>query len=529
MTRPIAGLLPAALVAVLMGFLSLPGQANGAPKGSVVLYSDPEDYIGLGTPELLSAPRDRIEVDGDSGYLRVGIRSEAGQFYDFEFEAPDNRTLTRGTYPRAHSIHPDPGRPGIEIRGEHRGCNRIEGEFEVKDVALDARGEVSRLWVVFAHHCEGRLPAAFGEIRIGQKVDEAPLVPVPSVVRWPDLDPGRSSTDVPVTVTARRRLTVRSAKLAGSGRRAFAIVRDGCSGKKLRAGRSCSVTVRHAPGAAGTQAAALRLTDSAGRRRDVALQGFQHGGRTRLVVQSDPGGEVWPAGDWTYGWSDSLFNVGGNRGSGRAIVNRTPEDGWRIELAPLAPGDYTDARGPGPAAGHPYMDVSGQGKSCRDQALGAFTIREATFHPDGELRTLGADFEQRCEGQPGALRGTVEYRVGDTVARPPWLVPSTLPKPAPQSGVCEEHGRKVDTPLVLGTARSERLRGWTLSDAVFGGSGDDAIWGREGDDCLDGGPGDDTLDGGPGRDVLRCGPGADVARAGTGDTTRDCERVIRAS
>ena len=528
-----AGRIPGVLVVLMAGFLAIPGGAFAAPKGSVVLYSDPEDYIGLGTPEFLSAPRDRIQVDGESGYLSVEIRSKAGEFYDLEFEAPDERTLTRGVYTRAHDPHPDPGRPAIEIRGEHRGCNQIAGEFEVRDVALDSRGEISRLWVVFAQHCELRVPAVFGEVRIGQKGDDAALVPAPAVVRWPDLDPGRTSTDAPVTVTARRRMTIRSTALAGDGRRAFAIVRDGCSGTMLGAGRSCSVAVRHTPDAAGTRVAALRLTDSAGRRRDVALQGFQHGGRTRLVVQSELGGEVWPGGDWAYGWNDSIFRLSGNSLSAGAAANRTPEDSWRIILQPrqgeaLAVGHYPDAHGPPSSAEHPGMEIDGQYRSCRHDPLGAFTISEITFHPDGGLRTLGADFEQRCEGQAGTLRGTFEYRVDDPVPRPPWLIPSRLPKSAPQSGVCEERGREVDTNLLRGTARSERLRGWVLADAIFGGSGDDQIWGREGTDCLDGGPGDDRLDGGPGTDVLRCGPGRDVARAGTGDTTRDCERVIRA-
>jgi hypothetical protein len=528
-----AGRISTALAMVIAGLLALSSAALAAPKASVVLYSDPEDYIGLGRPEFLSAPRDRIQVDGDSGYLRVGVLSKAGESYRLDFEAPDERTLTRGIYTRAHGSHPDPGRPSIEIGGEGRGCNQHAGEFEVKDVALDARGEISRLWVVFAHHCELRTPAVFGEVRIGQRIDRAPLVPAPAVVRWPDLDPGRRSTDVPVNVTARRRLTIRSATLAGDGRRAFAIVRDGCSGTRLGAGRSCTVTMRHAPDAAGTRVAALRLTDSAGRRRDVALEGFQHGGRTRLAVQSEPGGEVWPAGDWSYGWSDSIFHLAGDGASAGVVVNRTPDDGWRVNLQPregeaLAVGNYPDAQGGNPlSAAQPYMEVSGQLRDCREDPLGAFTIREITFHPDGGLRTLGADFEQRCEGQSGALRGTVEYRVDDPVARPPWLVPSRLPKPAPQAGACEERARDVDTNLLRGTARSERLRGWVLRDAIFGGSGDDRIWGREGADCLDGGPGDDRLDGGPGTDMLRCGPGADVARAGAGDSTRDCERVIR--
>ena len=536
MTNPMvkAGPFSAALAVAMVGLLAIPGGAFGAPRGSVVLYSDPEDYVGLGTPEFLSAPRDRIQVNGDSGYLRVEVRSKAGESYNLEFEAPDDRTLTRGVYTRAHGSHPDPGRPSIEISGEGRGCNQHAGEFEVRDVALDARGEISRLWVVFAHHCEARVPAMFGEVRIGQKIDVAPLVPAPAVVRWPALDPGRSSTDVPVNLTARSRLTIRSATLVGEGRRAFAIVGDRCSGAKLGAGRACSVTVRHAPDAAGTRLASLRITDSAGRRRDVALQGFQHGGRTRLVVHSEPGGEVWPAAEWAYGWSDSIFRVGGGGAGARVLVNRTPHDGWRVELTPrrgeaLTVGNYPDARGPVASAEHPAMDVSGQNRNCRDHARGSFTIKEITLHPDGGLRTLGADFEQRCEGQSGALRGTVAYRVDDSTRRPPWLVPSALPKRAPQGGLCEQRGREVDTNLLRGTARSERVRGWVLADAIFGGAGGDEIWGREGDDCIDAGPGNDRIDGGPGADVLRCGPGTDVARAGRGDTTHDCERVIRAN
>jgi hypothetical protein len=62
---------------------------------------------------------------------------------------------------------------------------------------------------------------------------------------------------------------------------------------------------------------------------------------------------------------------------------------------------------------------------------------------------------------------------------------------------------------IVGTAKSDLLRGTRGRDVVVAGKGADRVYGRGGADLLCGGPGDDLLDGGPGRNRLDGGSGRD--------------------
>ena len=85
---------------------------------------------------------------------------------------------------------------------------------------------------------------------------------------------------------------------------------------------------------------------------------------------------------------------------------------------------------------------------------------------------------------------------------------------------------------IVGTGRSDRLRGTNGDDVIAAGGGDDRVVGLRGDDliCASGGAdvirgkgGDDTLRGGRGQDELRGGGGSDKCRGGRGpDSTHHC-------
>jgi Ca2+-binding RTX toxin-like protein len=86
---------------------------------------------------------------------------------------------------------------------------------------------------------------------------------------------------------------------------------------------------------------------------------------------------------------------------------------------------------------------------------------------------------------------------------------------------------------VVGTGRSDRLRGAYGEDVIAAGGGDDTVAGLRGDDTICGARGhdeiggkrgDDTLRGGRGKDELRGGRGSDGCRGGGGsDDKHRCE------
>ena len=62
---------------------------------------------------------------------------------------------------------------------------------------------------------------------------------------------------------------------------------------------------------------------------------------------------------------------------------------------------------------------------------------------------------------------------------------------------------------IVGTAKSDELRGTQRRDVIVALGGSDRVYGRGGDDLLCGGAGDDLLDGGAGLNGVSGGPGRD--------------------
>src|SRR5436853_868592 len=220
----------------------LPATAQATPSSFVAMLSDPYDWIGGGGQRLYYPGNATIAIHGNAGDLTVSVSGGAlGDSYSMEFAAARGQSLRPGRYVDAQRApFRDAGRPGIDISGDGRGCNRITGLFEVKDIGSDSRGAVNRLWLLYEQHCEGYRSALFGEIKLGEPPAADPALVMPLTLRWPASDVGRTSTVVPVTIVANGApVTVTSASVVGSNPPDFAIRSDECSGRTLNVGASC--------------------------------------------------------------------------------------------------------------------------------------------------------------------------------------------------------------------------------------------------------------------------------------------------
>jgi len=197
-------------VVAVVAALALAPAAHAASATSVVMLSDSGDYIGGGVPRLYHPRNAQISVSGSTAYLDVSISGgNLGDYFDLEFAAPPGRIRTPGTYVGAQRApFREAGRPGIDISADGRGCDTIEGLFEVKALDVAADGTLQRLWIVYEQHCEGGESALFGEVRIGVPAPDGELV-APGLVRWPAADIGWPGAVVPVTVVAAQGVTVR--------------------------------------------------------------------------------------------------------------------------------------------------------------------------------------------------------------------------------------------------------------------------------------------------------------------------------
>ena len=235
---------------------------------------------------------------------------------------------------------------------------------------------------------------------------------------------------MPVTVRAAGVSRVTGVAIDGPQANDFAVRDDGCSGTSLAAGATCRVSVAWSPRAAGTRIATLHVALASGQVLDVPLQGFMYSGTTRYQFSGGPAG----SGTESYTPGTAQLDISGAdtvvRLEVRDIDNGTTF--WDATFSPrpgdtLRPGSYDNAARYPFNGSQPGMDVNGHGSGC-NTVSGHFTVREATYNRYDEVQSFAVDFVQYCDGDPSnEWRGSLDYRSGDTAARPPWITGAAAP------------------------------------------------------------------------------------------------------
>ncbi|MCP4492203.1 MAG: hypothetical protein GY820_33575 [Gammaproteobacteria bacterium] len=136
---------------------------------TIELVSDPGDYIGQG--QSYSYDDNNASITYSRNYdngITVSINNLPGDpslLWTFNLAAPGNAEIQPGVYEGAERF-PFQGieNPGLSFTGNGRGCNTLEGSFEVYDVTYDGGGDVTALSVSFEQHCGGNVPALRGTI-----------------------------------------------------------------------------------------------------------------------------------------------------------------------------------------------------------------------------------------------------------------------------------------------------------------------------------------------------------------------------
>jgi putative cell wall-binding protein len=104
----------------------------------------------------------------------------------------------------------------------------------------------------------------------------------------------------------------------------------------------------------------------------------------------------------------------GLRGGYPMFIVTSPTDSFQVWFAapagqPLVPGTYESAqRFDFRAAGHPGLDIFGDGRGCNTVAA-RFVVDDATYDASGNVLTFSARFEMHCESLPQTLYGALSY------------------------------------------------------------------------------------------------------------------------
>lgn len=131
-------------------------QLNG-PKGEWVLDGQTRELV-LG--------QDALEVVAlEAGEISL-VFSGGGEDWDVSFAAPGSAPFVSGMTTMARRLpFQEEHEGGIEISGDGRGCNEIEGRFEVNEASFDADGLV-RLDISFEQRCDGQSTLLTGSLQI---------------------------------------------------------------------------------------------------------------------------------------------------------------------------------------------------------------------------------------------------------------------------------------------------------------------------------------------------------------------------
>ena len=155
----------------LLGLLAFTLPA-AAQVTSLTMQSDPGDYIGQGQSYNYS------QADGTFSALvfgtntAVSIRFNTPSFdhwWNLNFATANGGPLTPGVYLNAQRFA-DGVSPALDVFGDGRGCNMVNGSFEVLQATYGPADTLLSFEATFEQHCEGAAPALRGRIRYNANV-----------------------------------------------------------------------------------------------------------------------------------------------------------------------------------------------------------------------------------------------------------------------------------------------------------------------------------------------------------------------
>jgi hypothetical protein len=135
------------------------------------LDSQPGDYIGGGIQSTLT-PVDGIFTPSRTfdGGIQVIFNGGAANFWMLNFSGPSTQ-LAPGNYEDATRWpFQSPTKPGLSVIGRGGGCNELTGRFTVLEAVYGVQGAVNGFAVDFEQHCEGAVPALFGQLRVNSSI-----------------------------------------------------------------------------------------------------------------------------------------------------------------------------------------------------------------------------------------------------------------------------------------------------------------------------------------------------------------------
>lgn len=275
----IAGALIASSLAIVPAAASDRMLESVSPITAVVLDGAAGDPFTGGHAWTWVAPGDTITVGAGSTNTHIRIDFPGGWV---DLAPPNGQTLINGAYEGA-TRYPfqDPSVPGLDVYNAGVACTTVTGRFVISEATYGVDGKPTHLAVAFEQHCDGAVPATYGEIRIDSTVGlaAAGLSPLGDadlffgyqVIGGPGLTKTYTLTSVGnIDLTVG---TITKTNIFGTD--TFSIESQTCAGATLSPGQSCTIDIHYAPTTDDGSNADFRITDSGTRTyRVISVRGI---------------------------------------------------------------------------------------------------------------------------------------------------------------------------------------------------------------------------------------------------------------
>jgi hypothetical protein len=368
---------------------------------AVHIDSPTGDWVGGGAQHDFTTPPSSIAASYNAGSRLATVTFDG---WRADFQARSGATLASGNHEGA-TRHPfnAPTEPGLSITSPGRGCNRLQGWFEIHEAVFNGSSVVA-FAVDFMQSCDGG-PAMFGAIRIGSDVPldrQEPYARSRSALVADEgesvhLDGANSFDRASTIATYQWTQTQGTPVVLDNPNTALAsfVAPDVAAGGETLQFR---LTVADEDGNTDATTVSVQIHDAA----DL---------RTRAFVDSDAGDWVGQGLTYWYDEGDTQIRI-----DPLTSVLRVRLDGaesWGADFAlpsgvSWAPGTYAGAaRYPFQSASQPGLNFSGEGRGC-NQLSGWFEIAEIQVVGNTVTR-LAVDFVQHCESGEPALFGAIRY------------------------------------------------------------------------------------------------------------------------
>jgi len=383
---------------------------NG-PRTLLTIDSRPGDYVGGGVTTRLTDLDANFSGTCDIDSARVSVNYEG--WWTLDFAARAGSPLVADVYENA-TRYPfqSPRGFGLDISGNGRGCNGLQGRFIVRELVCSATGVIEQLAIDAEQNCS--YAPLFAYLRLNSTIPE--VVPQPTASAGVDqevqegdtvvLDGSKTSSPDSIAAVLWQQISGPAASLSHADilSPTFVAPEVGLGGATL----TFELTVTGSSG----------LTDR--NRVDVTVRD-RADQRTLLTMVSHPGDYI--GGGSTFTLTDFDTSFASDCTNTEARVNLYGSSWWWFDVAaPVGAAlqggtTYENAtRYPFQPANAPGLSVSGNGAGC-NASYGRFTVREFSCNTSGKVERLAIDAEQHCE-IPGAPPLFAFLRVNSAIPVP---------------------------------------------------------------------------------------------------------------